>query len=354
MFHFDYETQMTQFRHFMIKNLRRITYPVFPTFSITTIAILWGIFLGSAHSGHYTLHTNSPTLPDNKNYPFKGITDYPDCSNIRDEWGRPFSYQIVHTGLNHIIGNTFAIFIYGSFLENLLSFYSANARFLYCFGVFEMGVFYGALSFSYVYPFDSIVGSSSGVYSLIGSNISAIIIHYDKINFFKWFFAVTVIGVDLLLELVFYFVSYNKTTAYMAHAGGFLFGLLSGLSFGLLDVIRRKIPLAMSGDLTDFEMRRMDLSVAPNNSHINWGALVIGITSLASLTVFTALLFYDYVVVWTPRTLNWNPTFHAGYPPLECCRQKFSMMAKNITGEFIAKEYYCSTDWKLVKYNETG
>ncbi len=190
-----------------------------------------------------------------------------------------------------------------------------NYGFFFSLAVFELGVVYGAVGFSYVWPYSSLVGCSCGVYSMMGGITGLIIINQDQNYKLKWGIIAIVLTFELAVELILFFVSYNPIIGYSSHVCGFFLGLFFTLSVGCI-------------------------------KHKSVWKIVVGSIALCLLIAFTITIFYNYLYYWPPMIANWNPTFHTMYTPLSCCGQMYSIYAANhsLSLDTIRSSYVCNGD----------
>lgn len=83
---------LTQARRYLI---------ITPCLAITIwVFYLWGISKIGWKKATYS--STSPLSPNISNFFYYQVGDWPNCSNLRSQWWRLFSYQVVHSGLFHI------------------------------------------------------------------------------------------------------------------------------------------------------------------------------------------------------------------------------------------------------------
>ena len=103
----------------------------------------------------------------------KVMSDFPGCDDLRLEWWRPLTYQLVHAGYAHLGFNMFMQVVFGLPLNMV----HGNLRFAL---LYFLGVFGGALTFTVVGGgHGAMVGCSGGVYSIFGMHVAEIIINWD-------------------------------------------------------------------------------------------------------------------------------------------------------------------------------
>jgi membrane associated rhomboid family serine protease len=280
---------------FLREKIKKIEKPNFPYFLIVILGTIWGVYfkMGSYNEKY-------------EKYSFMRVKNWPNCLSINQQW-RLESYQLFHSNFEHILYNSVGFVIYGSLLENASQF---KNRFLSSLIIHYGGVVYSALASYYIYPYTTVVGASGGLYSIIGSLTSSIIL-YNRNPFFKILFA-SYIGIDLTMEIALYYNSYDPTVAYGVHAGGFIFGFLFALAF------------------------------TPSNK-ILWKQIV-GYFAFILLIVYTSLNINYYVNVWPPLP-SWNSDLRTDHQSLNCCGQMYVDMklngssSKNI--DYYRNNYVC-------------
>ena len=145
---------------------------------------------------------------------------YPLQSGLFRIW-QPFTYMFMHGGLDHLVFNMFALWMFGYVLEN----FWGTQRFL----IYYVLCGLGAAVVSILLPgFHVTLGASGAVYGILLA--FGMIFPNERIFIFplpipikaKWFITFYVV-----LELVSGIASYgNDNVAHFAHLGGMLFGYL--------------------------------------------------------------------------------------------------------------------------------
>ena len=278
--------------------------PIF-TFSIMFVnwvffiwGIVWIIGWDNAKVG-----LSTPVSPPQSIFPFITVNDWPSCTSARGNTWRLVSAQFTHGGIAHIGGNTLAALIYGSILECSHPFHWVITILTY-----EMGCIFGCLGHSYVWPFEGMIGCSTGIYGLIGCCISHIILDKDTLDPFLFKVLVVALGLQGTYDMVSYFYMYNPAVAYAGHCTGFFVGIFIGLSFGLL------------------------------NNQI-WKKIV-GTLGIVSLLVLTVSLLVHYVNSWPPHMLAYNPTFH-DYNRRSCCGDLYGVTNSTFSVDKARQSYVC-------------
>lgn len=203
-------------------------YPVFIMF-ITLLN--WSFFFGGiiAMNPHPRITLKEPLSPSLSSFPFLTIHPWPTCSDHQDHW-RLVSSQFTHQGIQHIGGYTALGLVYGVILEITHPFRSFLTVVVY-----EAAVIFGCLGHSFISPFDSLVGCSTGVYGLIGCSVSHLVLNEDKLDRRVYYGLGAVLVLQGTFEIVSYFIWFSTDTAYAAHFTSFFVGLFTGISFGITE-----------------------------------------------------------------------------------------------------------------------
>jgi hypothetical protein len=117
----------------------------------------------------------------------------------------------------------------GSLLEALLLKTWAVAA------IFEVSVVVGSLGHSLTFPYDGLVGCSMGVYGLIGACWPLIIYERHRIHPLILRTTITILLLQIAVDLFGYICDYDAQVSYVAHFCGFATGILLGCSLGILD-----------------------------------------------------------------------------------------------------------------------
>lgn len=176
--------------------------------------------------------------------------------------------------------------------------------------VFEAGAIIGVLGQAYTFPYVGLVGCSAGVYSLIGCNLSHLIMHYESIDPLIIVISTAALSVQFVSDTVCYFVLYSSITAYSAHISGYIFGL----SFGFLCYSQKK------------EAWRNVLSL------LGFGLLAVEIT----------FLVYNYSV-WPPKIVESG--LRSKQSASCCCSQLFALVNSNFSAVDVTNNYVCLGDY---------
>ncbi|KAH8064879.1 serine-type endopeptidase [Aureococcus anophagefferens] len=156
---------------------------------------------------------------------FKTVRNFPYCNDRRSFWTMMLSYQLVHSGLEHIGFNIILQLIFGIPIELI---HGAIIFFIY-----EMGVVCGALACVMSDPYIAVVGCSGGVYCLFGIHVAHMILNWSDMKHS---------AIPREVRLLIFFLLFASETgtwwfvntagkSYAAHAGGAFCGLFMGLGF---------------------------------------------------------------------------------------------------------------------------
>jgi membrane associated rhomboid family serine protease len=133
------------------------------------------------------------------------------------EWYRLVTAMFLHVGLFHLLLNSFAIYVFGNLIEQVLG----TARFLAIYLV--TGFAASAVSFAFGPPDRAAVGASGAVFGLLGAwlayNLRRRSLSFGRANV-QW--ALMLIGINLVFGLV------VPRIDWLAHLGGLVAGLIAG------------------------------------------------------------------------------------------------------------------------------
>lgn len=288
--------------YFDFSNVKRYSYSTIVIFSLAWVFYIYGIFEIGWNKVHFSLST--PLSPPNESFIFASISHFPNCNDIRYQVWRIISYQFVHEGLQHIGGNTFVGLLYGMLLES----YIIGGHFSVLI-VNQLGVIFGALAYSYLFPYGTIVGNSSGFYAFIGCNISMLIMDYENMDKLAILISFSILIFQTISDILSYFFMYNSNTAYIAHVGGYIIGLSFGLAIYMYKKSKWKRFLAFCG-----------------------------------LIIFTSeigFLIYHYSKIWPPHIVE--SSFRVKEDASSCCSWLFDTMeATGLTKSVVEESLECS------------
>jgi len=148
---------------------------------------------------------------------------YPNCLDSRHQVWRLFSYSLVHSGLAHLLGNSFGIIISTFGIYKFQKSYKIIT-------LYTAAVINGALFFYLNKPSNIAIGASGGVYGIAGSNLSNLIYNYKKMNPFELLWAYSYNSLFILSDLISFFYLYKDNVAYEIHWAMYLYGLFFGLA----------------------------------------------------------------------------------------------------------------------------
>jgi membrane associated rhomboid family serine protease len=288
----------------------RICLRWFPTFTLSMTLLIWVMFLWGAYSliGRSTrLTSTSPVSPPLPTFPFRSVAWWPSCADLRGEGWRFFSFQLVHQGLQHVGGNTIGILFYCGFLELTWPWYPTLTTML----VFELGCILGALGHNYVWPYDSLVGCSPGLYCAMGCCIGTVVINGSGMHKFAKLLLIAVTSVTLVVETIIYFRWFDPHVSYYSHCTALFAGLF--LSFSLA-VTKPSIPMKL-----------------------------LGAFSICAFLVLAISLVVHYAISFPPKMLPYNPTFHPYYER-SCCEAVYSKVNTTYPLEQAMQNYVCDGD----------
>ncbi|MFK8010416.1 MAG: rhomboid family intramembrane serine protease [Marinicellaceae bacterium] len=136
------------------------------------------------------------------------------------------SYQFLHGGIMHLLGNMIFLIICGFAVEAAIG----HLKFLafYLISGISAGLLFSFMDLSSTTPLVGASGSISGVMAMYLG-----VFRLRKIEFFYWFFifvgyfrapALLLLPVYISKELYYFFTNDGSNVAFMAHAGGFIAG----------------------------------------------------------------------------------------------------------------------------------
>lgn len=188
----------------------------FPYISLAIIIINISIYL----SIHYNTseYNNLVLLSDNRN-------------TIYYSW---ITYSVLHVNNAHILSNMIGFILIGPLIEIR----NGSIRFLI---IYTLSITGSAFLFTRLYKHESLVGASGGIFGLIASNISNIIINWDTMIYTIKLYYCIIIPPIIITHLILLFLNkVNNNISYVAHIGGFITGILSGNVF-LINTKQREI-----------------------------------------------------------------------------------------------------------------
>lgn len=138
------------------------------------------------------------------------------------------TYQFLHGGLMHLVGNMFFLIMCGFAVEATIG-HTRFAGFYLTSGVIA-GLSFSALNLDSQFPLVGASGAISGVMAMYLA-----VFRLKKIEFFYWLFvfvgyirlpALAILPIYIGKEVISYFTDTGSNVAFMAHAGGFVAGAI--------------------------------------------------------------------------------------------------------------------------------
>lgn len=135
---------------------------------------------------------------------------------VAGEWWRLITYNFLHGGAMHLLGNTFALLYIGMFLEPLMG------KFRFASAYLVTGVCAGLMSLA-IHPFSVGVGASGAIFGMYGIFLSMLTTNHIKKTLRK-----------TMLRSILFFIVFNLmmglqgNTDNAAHIGGLLAGVIIG------------------------------------------------------------------------------------------------------------------------------
>ena len=155
---------------------------------------------------------------------FFAYSQYPYCENKKNEFWKLITYSFVHSGISHLLGNSFVIYMstimisHSQNLINLLSLYYSS-------------IINSALYFYITNPYGACIGCSGGAYAMVGSNLSNLLLNYDNMSVIELNTNIFFMFIFSLSDIISFFMLYKDNVAYQVHWASFLYGILYGFSF---------------------------------------------------------------------------------------------------------------------------
>jgi len=196
--------QMTQLKQWI---------SVIPIYSLTMVAIYIGMYL------QYCYHQDIDQQPSILDLTFQSDDRSP--SKIY----RLYTYSLLHSNNSHLINNCIAQLFFGGLLE----YHSSSWRVTI---VHTSSIVFGALvvtMHNQIYHIhDSyLLGVSGGVYGLLSSLVTTLILNYHELNPYLRMYYLIVVGLWLISDILCYVYYYDDHLSYAAHLGGAASGFLS-------------------------------------------------------------------------------------------------------------------------------
>jgi len=288
-----------------------VPFPLFTVFTVLNTSLL---FL----AGAALLQWNVPVglddftvlVPDAPELTFIAVSGFEDgCEDLRSQWHRLFSYQLVHAGFFHFFMNMLALASYGVILETMLFVASEpRKRTAQCVVASQVGVLAGALGCHYEFPFSELVGCSAGIYGLIGL-AWGVLASSQEIGYRERRCLAATVVVQLVIDVLMFTFAYNPQYGYVSHFTGMCGGLAVGLMWSNCRVFK-----------------------------------IVGFIAFVGMFVFLLIQYNTQ-----PPSFHVNPTFGQSYNRQSCCLSAFHLTAgTNVTVAELSRRYVCSGD-TLVK-----
>lgn len=155
------------------------------------------------------------------------ISDFPQCHDRRKQTWRLFTYQFSHIGYSHLGSNAIVAMVFGVPVELVHGH-------LIVFVIYQLGIALGALTCAFSDIHKSVVGSSGGVYCLVGLHTADCLVNWRAMaqDAGRLVLRATLCLLVPALDVVVYVVVYrDNSVSYAAHVGGYVAGLLLGAAF---------------------------------------------------------------------------------------------------------------------------
>lgn len=142
---------------------------------------------------------------------------------------RLYTYSLLHLNNAHLVNNCIAQLFFGGLLE----YHSSSWR---VFGVHTLSIIFGALTVQmnndiYSISNSHLLGVSGGVYGLLASLLTSVILNFHEMEIFQRYYYIIVVGLWLISDVACYFYMYDQGLSYSDHLGGAVCGFLSSFAF---------------------------------------------------------------------------------------------------------------------------
>ena len=190
----------------------------FPYFVLILNTILWGsqILLNYICSNKITF--NAPYVSQ---LSFSLFSFCEECKNIRYQFWRLITYSFIHLNLDHLLNNSLVFLIFGSIVEIV------NGH-LPVLIIYFLSTIFAAISISYFCPYIHLIGSSAGIYGIIGSSYSYFVLNFVALNHNLRISILMTLLIILICEIIFYLYFSKNGIAYSTHFIGLIYGFLIG------------------------------------------------------------------------------------------------------------------------------
>jgi membrane associated rhomboid family serine protease len=179
----------------------------FPYISLAIIIINISMYLNIEYNTPE--YNNLVLLSDNRN-------------TIYYSW---ITYSVLHMNALHIISNMIGFLLIGPLIEIRHS--SIRFTIIYILSVTGCGFLFANL-----YKNISLVGASGGIFGLMACKISNLIINWDtEIYSIKLYYSIIIPSIAAIHLTLLFLNKVDNSISSIAHLGGFITGLLSGIIF---------------------------------------------------------------------------------------------------------------------------
>jgi len=193
-------------------------YDEFPWFTLASCCVQFFVYFGS-------LYLDGGPIAGPKSFMMQSYSV--TCEDQRSEVVRLWGYQFVHASPGHVAGNVIAQL--GVMLPFEMFHGTSRIALLYTVGVITGAVTCGAFD-----PSTTVVGSSGGLYTMMGARLANIAINWRSMRgkdcpcLMNLNCRLTFNFLFILYDTLNFYFNYSSGTSYYAHAGGWICGLLFG------------------------------------------------------------------------------------------------------------------------------
>lgn len=240
----------------------------------------------------YIIDNNVDDFSSDFNLYMGMISLYPECKDNRLQLWKFISNIFIHSNPNHFFSNLFFFILLSSILESFQDYY-------YIFFLYIIGIIHGDLAFYYTKPYSYALGSSHGVFAILGLNISNTLINYNFFYILTFIFSLTFFGFIIFSEA--YSYNENNNIAYISHWTSLISGFLGGLSY-----------------LKKFKLNIVNKYISLFSSHI--------------YILFSFILLYNYIYNYPPLQ-SYNNLLQP-IPTFNCCYEWFKYKKENENSKF--------------------
>jgi membrane associated rhomboid family serine protease len=170
---------------------------------------------------YVAIHATDPEWSTEESHAYRGLildTDAPKAQVYR-----LYSSSLLHADWAHLTNNSLFLLIVGSMLNAV----HGNVR---VFLLHSLGILMGALAVFWESVIRGgarvlVVGASGGVYCLVGAHGGNVLINFSEMPFA--FYRIALLSAYVFVDVLMYFLAYQKMVSYSGHLGGFLAGLFA-------------------------------------------------------------------------------------------------------------------------------